>query len=47
LYDMEKRAYVFALKARRAGMAYRPEPPETHPSRDALPKNRRTYIPPL
>lgn len=47
LYDMEKRANVFALKARRAGMAYHPEPPETHPPRDALLKNRRTHIPPL
>jgi hypothetical protein len=47
LCDMEKMAYVFALRARRAGMAYRPESRETHSSRDALPENRRTYMPSL
>ena len=46
LYDMEKTADVSAPEARREGMAYRPEPPETHSSRDALPEDRRTYMPP-
>lgn len=46
LCDTEKMADVFAPETRRAGMAYRPEPPETHPSRNALPEDRRTYMPP-
>lgn len=46
LRGIERMADVFAPEARREGMAYRPESPETHSSRDALPENRRTYIPP-
>lgn len=46
LRDTERMADVFAPEARREGMAYRPESPETHSSRDALLENRWTYMPP-